>query len=193
MLDMHDLWPDIVATPITGSEDSISWGPDANGFTLRSACRALQPPSQSIPWTAFTWNKSILPRYAFYLWRALLNCVPTHDLLRWRGFVLVSRCALCKEEVETIDHLLWSCPFSQQLWNRASCQFRFLLPSGGTLHGVVTQLLHSSPAKEKGNHAHLFAALVSRLWLERNKRFLEASYAFKIPEAIYREATYYCA
>ena len=66
-LDMHDLWLDIVAMPITGSQDSISWGPNANGFTLRSACRALQPPSQSIPWTAFTWNKSILPRHAFCL------------------------------------------------------------------------------------------------------------------------------
>ena len=33
-LDMHELWPDILATPITGGEDSISWIPDANGYTL---------------------------------------------------------------------------------------------------------------------------------------------------------------
>ena len=48
-LDMHELWPDILASPIAKGEDFISWILDANGFTLLSACRAIQPQSQSIP------------------------------------------------------------------------------------------------------------------------------------------------
>ena len=36
--------------------------------------------------------------------------------------MLVSHCTLCWNDVETIDHLLWSCEYARQVWTELAPQ-----------------------------------------------------------------------
>ena len=44
------------------------------------------------------------------------NRIVTWDHLTKRGFVGPSRCALCGEEEETINHLMVICPVTKEVW-----------------------------------------------------------------------------
>jgi hypothetical protein len=44
------------------------------------------------------------------------NRILTWDNLIKRGFVGPSRCFLCGEEEETINHLMVKCPFTKDVW-----------------------------------------------------------------------------
>ncbi|WMV20495.1 hypothetical protein MTR67_013880 [Solanum verrucosum] len=44
------------------------------------------------------------------------EAVLTHENLKKRGYKLASRCALCGEHVETINHLFLHCTWTKQLW-----------------------------------------------------------------------------
>ena len=51
-LDMHELWPEILATPIGPGRDSISWIPTKDGFTFRSAWEAVRHRNPTAPWAS---------------------------------------------------------------------------------------------------------------------------------------------
>ena len=52
----------------------------------------------------------------FFLWRACSNILPTKDNLVKRGFIKEDLCIFCSLEKETILHILWECPSSQDVW-----------------------------------------------------------------------------
>lgn len=60
-------------------------------------------------------NSYIHPKMAGNAWKILQRCTATDDILRCKGFKLVSRCALCKRHEESLDHVLWECRFATQI------------------------------------------------------------------------------
>ena len=41
IVEMHDLWPEILTTPIGNGSDTISWKPNVEGFSLLSAWNSI--------------------------------------------------------------------------------------------------------------------------------------------------------
>ena len=60
---------------------------------------------------------------AFFSWTAALRRILTADNLRRRGIILVSWCCLCKEDGESVDHLLLHCAFAKELWDMVFAMF----------------------------------------------------------------------
>ena len=51
------------------------------------------------------------------MWRVRLGRIPVRKILDGMGIDLHSSlCPLCEEEVESVDHALWSCKRVQELW-----------------------------------------------------------------------------
>lgn len=190
---MHDLWPEILASPLGDGEDTITWALNAMGFTLHSAWNAICPQSLALPWAKFIWCKGVIPRHAFCAWSALHRCLLTHDLLQQWWFALVSRCSLCRDDFEMLDHLLWSCNFSSQVWDMFCCRLSSPSISGGSLHDAANQLLHNfqqlpMAVKVQQRFAHAFTVVISYLWIERNCRFFDGAHIPKVPADICHEA-----
>ena len=62
------------------------------------------------------WNLWVPSKVNFFAWEATMGKVLTIDQLQKRGWSLVNRCFLCKEEEESIDHTLLHCLKVRILW-----------------------------------------------------------------------------
>ena len=80
-------------------------------------------------WSKYIWFKHATPKYSFHMWIATLDRLSTCDrMLRWNP-AIDPTCVLCKQEVETRNHLFFSCAYSSQIWRML---MRGLLRSGYT-------------------------------------------------------------
>ncbi|XP_074320627.1 uncharacterized protein LOC141657334 [Silene latifolia] len=90
------------------------------------------------------------------------------DNLQHRGFQLVSRCSLCKQDLDTHQHLFFSCPFSKAVWT-ALVQWQHLTLS----HLDLLDLMQWSYGSQNGWVAAWFrttlAAATYGIWMERNR------------------------
>lgn len=62
---------------------------------------------------AFIWQRFILSRASFFLWRLLRDLLATDDALCIRGFHMVTQC-LCGGAIETVWHLFLDYPRVRQ-------------------------------------------------------------------------------
>lgn len=74
----------------------------------------LRRQGPSLPW-AMVWKMRVLPKHQMFAWRVLLNKLPTRvRLSKWDASIQPC-CPICKEGVETIDHLMVTCSFPRSI------------------------------------------------------------------------------
>ena len=100
-----------------GVDDSLRWKANKNGtFSVKCFYSSL---SMGInhPFPVSTIWKSWAPtRASFFGWEAAWNRLLTIDRLKRFGWNIPNRCFLCKNEEESIDHLLLFCEKARMLW-----------------------------------------------------------------------------
>ncbi|KAH0724829.1 hypothetical protein KY284_000694 [Solanum tuberosum] len=106
-----------------------------------------------------------------------LRRLQTKDrLLQW-GVVNEQQCELCNRENETIEHLLFSCDYSSEIWSR-------LLQWQGINRVAMNwkDELNWACAYANGNgqtstiFRMTFAAAVYQVWIERNQKIFQAKH-----------------
>ncbi|WMV18234.1 hypothetical protein MTR67_011619 [Solanum verrucosum] len=68
-----------------------------------------------VPWRRLTCNNLGSPKWVFALYVAIHRRLYTKDRLSKWGIIDDDICSLCKAEVETHQHLFFTCSFSTQL------------------------------------------------------------------------------
>lgn len=123
-------WEDILTIPLNHlqSQDTLIWTENAaQKFSVKTAYRvALHTSTQT--WAEHsavrgdgpTWNKvwtlKVPLKVRMLLWRACSNCLPTRDKLHQCRVSVDTRCDICLQQPETAHHILWECPFAQNMW-----------------------------------------------------------------------------
>jgi hypothetical protein len=109
------------AAPILSDiPDNRGWGTDwysiKEGYnTLLSSLRVIQT---STKWKN-VWSQDALPKINIFIWSLAHGNIPTRENVMKRGFHGPFNCPLCQNSQDTIQHLLWDCPFSTTVWNVA--------------------------------------------------------------------------
>jgi hypothetical protein len=121
-------------------EDRMCWrGSSKDGFRVRHYYKNLLPSAGIVvPWKRI-WKTNAPPLVAFFVWVAALGRILTIDNLRRRHVMVLDWCCMCKENGESISHLLLHCPVARELWSFMCSIFglRWVMPGG------VLDLLYS--------------------------------------------------
>lgn len=62
------------------------------------------------------WKLKVSPRIKVFGWLVLSNRLLTIDNLNKRGWPLVNRCVLCKNQSESVKHMLDECNYSRPVY-----------------------------------------------------------------------------
>jgi len=92
--------------------DVLWWQGSSKGlFKVNAAYKRMNYSNQQIanwPWKHI-WKTKIPHKVACFVWLLAKEAVLTQDNLMKRGFSLCSRCFLCGETAQTVNHLLLHC------------------------------------------------------------------------------------
>lgn len=91
------------------------WGDNSCGnYSVASRYMALWSSKERPPWSK-AWIPGLTPKINIFYWLALQNKILTQDNLLKRDQILPSRCSLCKNQLETGNHLFIYCTFSREV------------------------------------------------------------------------------
>ena len=62
------------------------------------------------------WSLNVPSKIRMFVWRACSNILPTRDNLHFQKTKIDPQCEFCCQQLESIAHLLWECPFSRNVW-----------------------------------------------------------------------------
>ena len=117
---LTDLYKELEAfTGLQEGLDSIWWKRHNRGvYRVKDAYKILNHDNQQVdtwPWKHI-WKTKIPYKVACFTWLLAKEAVLTQDNLIKRGISLCSRCFLCGENAETVNHLFLHCKITDQLW-----------------------------------------------------------------------------
>ncbi|PKI59521.1 hypothetical protein CRG98_020049 [Punica granatum] len=103
-----------------GGEDRLVWKYSSNGLFNTSSAYTLasgrNPESCDKSWL-WLWKTNTIRGIQYFMWLACHNRLPTPTLINGRGFNIPSECSICKDQEETISHVLRECRVAQVFWN----------------------------------------------------------------------------
>ncbi|KAJ9159617.1 hypothetical protein P3X46_025114 [Hevea brasiliensis] len=121
-----------------GCHDSIVWHFDRSGvYSVKSGYRFLvnkarnanaQHPHQSFSiskdvWKSI-WSLDMQPKIKVFMWKVMLNALPSKENLYRRGITLDFNCPICQREVKSIEHILFWCDHSKVAWFAGPCSYK---------------------------------------------------------------------
>ncbi|KAF6146239.1 hypothetical protein GIB67_011711 [Kingdonia uniflora] len=85
-------------------------------FIVQSVYEAIRSKNPKVWWRKYLHGKPLHQKVKYFLWRACQNVLATEDNVRRRGISIPSRCPLCQQQSESIQHLFWDCDAVAPLW-----------------------------------------------------------------------------
>jgi hypothetical protein len=168
----------ILNIPLSSSlpQDRLIWRGTVNGeFSVRGAYHMEmewhenQKGSTSNPgdveeiWKT-VWKLKVPNAVKMFIWKAGHNILPTKANLLRRGVIKEAMCPICLRETETVEHILWECASSNDVWGCGPVRIQKSSCKGGNfLH-----LLEEVRARCERRDVELFAIMARRIWLRRN-------------------------
>ncbi|GJV31360.1 RNA-directed DNA polymerase, eukaryota, reverse transcriptase zinc-binding domain protein [Tanacetum coccineum] len=104
---------------LSDHNDAWNWSPNiTKGFSVASARSLIDSYFLDVSPIASRWNGCIPIKVNIFLWKLLLNKLPTRVNLDWRGIDVPSiLCPICQEDVETANHIFLTCEMASTLWS----------------------------------------------------------------------------
>uniref|UniRef100_M1CC58 Reverse transcriptase zinc-binding domain-containing protein n=1 Tax=Solanum tuberosum TaxID=4113 RepID=M1CC58_SOLTU len=165
------------ATNLTEEQDRLIWKGERKGeFTVSSAYRELRPSEEQQagwPWRMI-WRTKIPYKVNFFTWLLAKEEVLTHENLNKRKHNLCSRCYLCEEQVETVNHLFLHCKWTDQLWQMFIHKRKIKWTKPGRITEVLKCWNSDGNAGKKEERWRIVPACIWwTIWNERNQRCFE--------------------
>jgi hypothetical protein len=117
------------------------------------------------------WNNPHWPKIKVFQWLILHNRILTWENLKKRGFIGPSRCHLCEEKDETMNHLMDECPYTTKVWDWASSIFRQSNRVRGNIVASITTWKENYSENKEVNLCGtlILVMIIWAIWKERNR------------------------
>lgn len=112
-----DLFLDILNIPIgINYKDKLRVKGKTNGRTTTSIIHRKQWNWDNAKiWGKFIWSNNFRPSMAIFNWRVLHRLLPTDDILKMKGIPTTSKCYLCKNGEDNLEHVPLHCSFAIEI------------------------------------------------------------------------------
>ncbi|GJT76979.1 RNA-directed DNA polymerase, eukaryota, reverse transcriptase zinc-binding domain protein [Tanacetum coccineum] len=99
--------------------DSWNWSLDvSHGFSVASVRSLVDARTLDVDSNATRWIRCIPNKIKVFLWRLSLNKLPSRVNLDLKGIDVGSLlCPICQEDVESVNHIFFSCEMAKALWD----------------------------------------------------------------------------
>ena len=116
------------------------------------------------------WSLETSPKIKHFLWRCLNNALPVAENMTYRHIAKDKYCSRCGGEAESINHLLFQCPYARLVWAVAQIH---IPPAGRWSDSLFANLfwvlnLKKEYPKEEVDEGFV-PWLLWRLWKNRNE------------------------
>lgn len=158
---------------VTEQDGSSSWKWTVSkdgSFSTAQAAEKIRIHYPMLVWPKYVWNKDLHPNLSANIWKIQQSVYIDDQVLQNRGFKMASRCCVCKQKQDSMQHLLWGCAFSVQIWCWICNIFNFRLPAS------FTDIISFTIQKRKlVKSLWLIAAytIVRELWFLKNRIIFE--------------------
>ncbi|KAL9308369.1 putative RNA-directed DNA polymerase [Arabidopsis thaliana] len=156
------------------AEDSVLWRGRNDEyrpkFSTRDTWNQTRNTSTPVTWHMGIWFAYATPKFSFCAWLAVQNRLSTGDkMLQWnRG--LSPTCVLCNNNIETRNHLFFSCCYTAEIWENLAKNIykaKFSTNWSTILTSVSTTWRNRT---ESFLARYIFQATIHTIWHERNGR-----------------------
>ncbi|OUZ99415.1 Reverse transcriptase zinc-binding domain [Macleaya cordata] len=109
---------------LTEDEDPRIWTKEKKGsFTLSSCYDNIHKGGMMEFPHKEVWVSDIPMKICFFVWQVFHDSVPTMDNLSRKGMININKCEMCCKDLETVDHLLYHCSFTIDIWDGFLLEF----------------------------------------------------------------------
>nr|XP_027120381.1 uncharacterized protein LOC113737334 [Coffea arabica] len=115
------------------------------------------------------WSLNIKLKLKHFLWRCLQNGLATKDALYKRFGIGNKFCHCCGEDMETIEHIFFTCPTAKVIWKIAPVRWEGLAKLQGNLWRWWEAVLQAAKKSEGVGRIQLTANILWQIWKARNK------------------------
>ncbi|GJU03985.1 zinc finger, CCHC-type containing protein [Tanacetum coccineum] len=131
---------------------------DSNGelkqFSIRQVWSDYKFNYLEVSWKKLVWFSQCIPSHSFVLWMAIHERLQTQDrVFQWNNDASM-RCFLCKQTMDSHDHLFVQCTYAEEVWKNVR------------VIGYLSQLKHNwddTISAMSANHYNAIKSVVTRL------------------------------
>ncbi|CAA7054860.1 unnamed protein product [Microthlaspi erraticum] len=169
------------AQPVTRGENYWSWNHSPNGdYTVKSGFWLASSINKKVLWEEAgqlpslnilkqrAWSIQTTSKIQNFLWKVLNGTISVADKLQERGMMVDNYCQACGVIGESINHLLFTCTVSRQIW--AMSDFPF--PENGFGESIYANIYHlMSQCQNERLHKDIkkrFPWILWFIWKNRN-------------------------
>ena len=155
-------------------EDKLIWAISNGKYSVQNGYNAVINSKRlwevEIPLN-ICWDPICFPKAGLFSWLAFQNRILTVDRLNRTDLARCSRCSLCKNSCEDVDHLLYNYPYSWMSWEWIIHNFGWHSPFPKCLKYFLTGW-PSQPCKGIYSKCENLSPsiLMWEIWKERNRR-----------------------
>lgn len=127
----------------------------------------IPPPTGSPHLKNKIWKTSIPPKLKNFLWR-ILSLTRTGTELNRRGIPIDAVCKRCHHNDESINHMLFKCPYASTVWNNSHHPVSSLLYPENSLEENISQILVAISNASNKDQKHMPFWILWHIWKSRN-------------------------
>ena len=121
------------------------------------------------------WDSFSIPKINFFFWTLFHNKILTGENLCRRNIVGPHRCALCKNALETSDHMFIDCEYARKTWSIFLTRLNVIPPTHCSIADMFSTWKASYPHNIAGKYIWYKVWIAApkyvcwKLWLARNE------------------------
>nr|XP_043611474.1 uncharacterized protein LOC122583102 [Erigeron canadensis] len=116
--EWRNLFTLICGARLNSDKDRWVWrGPNSNGMTVKAVKEFMRSAEDYTSRYVFNWSYWVPNKVNIFMWRLIMERIPTVDALKNRNCFLPNEvCVLCETDSKTVNHLFCSCGVATIVW-----------------------------------------------------------------------------